>query len=143
MKLKLLMAFLLVGILATTFVSATTCSGPIVCGKVYLQGTDPLQIVSGASVSVDCNDNVLAATTSNEGQYCVCYASDECSADDTVEVTATKGSSSGSNTGVVENGWCGLDIAIVDVFIPEFSAIAAGVALIGSGIGFLALRRKK
>lgn len=40
-------------------------------------------------------------------------------------------------TGTCNNGQCS------EPQIPEFSAISAGIALIGAGIGFLALRRKR
>lgn len=142
-KIGLLIVFLLAGVLAATFASAEPCYGTMVCGKVYWEGTDPLQPVASADVSVDCNGNVLTATTSSGGQYCVCYDLYECDAGDTATATATKEDASGNNSGVVEGTGCGINIGIVNILIPEFSAAAAGVALIGAGLGFIFLRRKK
>ncbi|MFH1249057.1 MAG: hypothetical protein V1660_02805 [archaeon] len=138
---KLFVAFLLAGIFAMSFAAATPCAA-LVCGTVYWQ--NPVSPVALADVDVTCNGNMLSTTASVNGDYCVCFTSG-CTTGDAVSVTATDEASdaSGTETGTVDLFGCSLNISIVDVFIPEFSAIAAGVALIGSGVGFAMLRRRK
>ncbi len=133
------------------FVSAKTA----IVGTIY--NKDTLETVDDADVTVDCHHihkgtlyiNTEETTSADDGTYSVEYASEKgkkgCNGDDLVEVTATKDGMSGSNSGYVKDNYLGSwDVGIVDVFlIPEFNGLTAGVALIGAGLGFILLRRKR
>ncbi|MFH1249056.1 MAG: hypothetical protein V1660_02800 [archaeon] len=139
---KLFVAFLLAGIFAMGFAAAVDPCAALVCGTVFWE--NPVTTVANADVDVTCNANLLSTTADVNGEYCVCYETG-CTTGDTVTVTATDipSGASGTETGLVDLLGCTLNVAIIDVFIPEFSAIAAGIALIGSGVGFAMLRRRK
>ena len=89
--------------------------------------------VSGATVEIEClNNSNTATTTSDEnGDY---YATLACPIGELIEVTATMGTESGANTGVVQDiGTIGTEVDVglanIDVTIPEFP-IAALPALL-------------
>jgi hypothetical protein len=71
----------------------------LVTGKVY--NSDYSGIVSGASVSVTCNDNTNVTDSINDGSYAVVFDSGICTNLSSVTVSATEGSRSGSGTGEV------------------------------------------
>ena len=110
-----------------------------VTGTVYDQAHNN---VSGATVTVICN-NVTESTTSNiDGDYYVTFAPGICYFNDPVTVNAVKGSASGSNEGNMCSGEdCEIPVALVDVTVPEFGVIAGAVALIGA-LGIFVYKRK-
>ncbi len=131
-------------------VGVSADSETIVAGKIYETDDMTGPVVSGADVTVDCyhdgdsSPNTEETTSADNGAYGVGFDEDECDDEDEVIVTATKDGMSGSKSGNVTGDFIGdLNVAIINVSIPEFSAIAASIALIGSGIGFLVLRKKR
>lgn len=125
--------------------SAVSTQVGIVQGLVSKPDNSP---ADGASVSVVCNSNTQTDTTDSSGFYFVQYPDGDCVAGDTATVTATLGSLSGTNTGVmVTNGYnpyLVLDVAIVHVpLIPEFGLITGAAALTASAGSFLFLKRRK
>ena len=137
-KLMLLMA--IVAVLTVTSVSAIIPT--YVTGNVYW--SDGVTPVEGASVEVNCNGFLRNDVTDAGGNYDVEYSAIECSSGDAVSVTATKDDAEGTNDGDVmcHSQECPFDIAIVDVQIPEFGVVAAGLALVGAIAGFAVLRRR-
>lgn len=122
---------------ASTSVGATPATS-VVTGVI----TDNSVAVSGASVSVLCNGNTETDTTNAQGAYLVMYPSADCVFGSTVKVTATKGGHSGVATGTVQGITTKLNLAIVNVSIPEYGLIGAGLAG-GLGIGLLAYSRRR
>jgi|GEM_PF-6194860 len=112
----------------------------IVTGTVTYNGT----AVDSASVEVICN-NVSATTTTNLfGDYYVTFTSDNCRFGDLVDVSASKDSLNGHNTGSMCNGEeCEIPVGLVDVDVqvPEFGVIGATFVLL-AGIGIVFYRRK-
>jgi len=125
-----------------------TAPQTIVTGKVYIEGTTTP--VKGADVTVTCHhggqDIVKSSDpTSEHGYYAVFFDQEtECDHGDTVDVYAEKeGVGSGSRSGTVDDDVLGdFDIAVICVSIPEFSAVAAGIALVGAIAGFIFLRKR-
>jgi hypothetical protein len=104
--------------------------------------------VNEANIEVTCHHLEQTFTqetqTGQNGRYSVLYPTRECDAGDTVEVTAEKKGISATGSAVVNPNKIGmLNLAMINFNVPEFGWIAATVALLGSGIGFLVLRRKQ
>ena len=108
--------------------------------------------VAGADVEVICHhgsDDYTALTTSGiGGKYSVAFQCFECSYNDLVTVNAWKDTLEGTEDGEVDmqhNLPCGvtLNVGIVDVelAIPEFGVVAAGIAVVGA-LGIFLYRRK-
>lgn len=116
----------------------------LVAGVVTGPDGNPL---SGASVGVDCNSHHLSTSSSSSGTYSVQFDNGFCTLGQTVTVTATKGSLTGSNSGPMQNGGdvgqVHLDVAIVNVpTVPEFGLITGVITLIASGASYLFLKKK-
>lgn len=139
-------SFLTFAFLALVFVfsgsTVTAASNTYIAGKVTTQGNDP---VSDASIVAVCHhsdgDHATPSpdiTTQADGTYTVTFPDTQCSPADIVTVTATKGTKSGTNSGIVNHfglgGGITLDIAIVNVVVPvpEFGLITSAVAMIAS-----------
>ena len=118
-------------------------SSPVfVVGKVTHDGTP----VPGAQVSISCGiEPEAVVSTDSNGRYAKDYTgSDGCKEGSPVSVSAYVESTGadGSNTGEILDYYDVVEIAIVDVHVPEFGTIAAGVALFGAGAAYV-LRRKR
>lgn len=98
--------------------------------------------VAGASVTVLCNGNTETDTTDAQGSYLVTYPSGQCPFGSTVKVTAVKGGASGVASGTVTGVTTKLNLAIVNVSIPEYGTIGAILAA-GTGIGFISYMRRR
>ncbi len=147
MRKTLIAAFFMFLVLGMASVSATPLPSPpssLVAGVVYDMDNQP---VPGAEVTVTCNDIVKETVTLSDGSYAVKYFNfynqneQYCVVGDTAYVLAEKDEASGSNSGSVNN-FIVVKMAVVNVQIPEFSEITAGIALLGAGAVFLILRRK-
>jgi len=104
--------------------------------------TENQMAVAGASVTVLCNGHTLTDTTDAMGSYLVTYPSADCPFGSTVKVTAQKDGKSGVSSGTVQGITTKLNLAIVNVSIPEWGLI--GGALAGSvGIGMIAYARRR
>ena len=130
----------LVALPAATFAVPVTEGGITdVAGTVTSNGSP----VSGASVSVNCNGNILTSGTTAAGGYIVQFPASECPDGSTAHVTASKGGGSGSKSGTVNGLTADINLAIINVSIPEFGVIAGvSAAILGSG-AFLAMRRRQ
>jgi hypothetical protein len=136
-KMKKILGMILGLFLFVAMVSASSLT--VISGTVFDGDGNP---VADASISVECNGNYKYATTDGNGDYKVVFPQSKCADGDSVTITAEKdGLGSNTNEGTVEGGECIVDTAIIDVTIPEFTVIAAGLALVGAVAGFAVMRR--
>jgi len=98
--------------------------------------------VAGASVTVLCNGKTEMDTTDAFGSYLVHFASADCPFGTTVKVTATKDGKSGVMSGTVQGITTKLNLAIVNVSIPEYGLIGTLLAG-GAGVGLIAYMRRR
>jgi hypothetical protein len=104
--------------------------------------TESSVAVANASVAVLCNGHTETDTTDAYGSYRVLFASSDCPFGSTVKVTAQKSGKSGVASGTVQGITTKLNLAIVNVSIPEYGLI--GAALAGSaGVGMIAYTRRR
>jgi hypothetical protein len=162
MNKKILFSLMLVMVLSLTLVSAcsyhdhNTCQvdkNTIVEGKItFDNGT----AIGKASVTVVCAHGKKTYTETTKtvnsgllkGTYIVTFPQTHCKATDTVTVTASKGSVTGTKTGTVKDfikeKCLDLDIALVNVVIPtvpEFGLIA-GLTTVLSALGLFFIVRR-
>jgi len=118
--------------LGTTFVT----------GKVTDSGNNP---VIGTPVNVTCVNEKGNDVTDSSGTYMILLNDPSCAPGSTAYATAT--AYGVSNHGLVCNGpgsniKCdGIDLALVNIQVPEFGVIAGAVALVGA-LGIFIYRRK-
>jgi len=137
---------LLTGLLVATFatVSMASASASAAPPQTSITGvvTENQTAVMGASVTVVCNGHTETDTTNAQGAYLVNYPSADCPFGETVKVTATKDGKSGVKSGTVRGVTTKLNLAIVDVEIPEYGVIGAFAAG-GTGIGMVYYMRRR
>jgi len=71
-----------------------------IVGKTY--NSDFSSLIDGVELIVTCGTNVLTTTSLDDGTYAVGFEVEECNGEDAVSISATKGSLTGSNTGVLQ-----------------------------------------
>ncbi|HSX01981.1 MAG TPA: hypothetical protein VLI05_01560 [Candidatus Saccharimonadia bacterium] len=98
--------------------------------------------VANASVRVTCNGHTQTDATDTHGSYLVVFPVSQCMFGDTVIVSARKGSMSGVTSGTVRGITTRLNLAIVNVSIPEYGLLGA-LAAGGAGIGLIAYKRRR
>lgn len=98
--------------------------------------------VAGATVTVTCMGFQRTDITDAAGSYLVTFATVECPFGSTVKVVAKKAGMSGSNSGTVTGITTKLNIAIVNVSIPEYGWLG-GILAAGAGVGAIALTRRR
>lgn len=141
MKQKIVLALLAVVVASTGLVSATASATPPqsdVTGVI----TENQVAVAGATVTVLCNGHTEVDTTDAAGSYLVTYPSQDCPFGTTVKVTAEKGDKSGIASGTVQGITTKLNLAIVNVSIPEYGLIG-GILAAAAGIGMIAYARRR
>ena len=116
----------------------------IVAGTIFNE--DYTETMEEANVIVSCvHDNVTSVETTLsalDGVYGVEFYVAECDDGDTVSVYAEKGEMSGTETGIVHDFDLTVNLAIINVTIPEFGLLIGAFTLVaGAGIFFL-VRRK-
>lgn len=134
-----------IGIVAAAFV-VLGFSGPALAAPAESDVTGVVTenqvAVSGATVTVLCNGKTEVDTTDNFGSYLVHFVSADCPFGSTVKVTATKDNKSGVSSGTVQGITTKLNLAIVNVSIPEYGLIGTLLAG-GVGIGLIAYMRRQ
>jgi hypothetical protein len=135
---------LLVGIGLFAFATPTSALVPtgmtIVAGKV----THNNQAVSGANITVVCNTHSQNTTTNSNGDYGVTYDPADCPDGKVATVVASKNGMGGTNSGTVgATGAINLNIAIVNVSIPEFGVITGFAGMAAAGGLFIYTRRRQ
>lgn len=141
MKQKLILGLLAVVVASTGLVSGIANATPPqsdVTGVI----TENQVAVAGATVTVLCNGHTEVDTTDAHGAYLVTYPSADCPFGTTVKVTAKKGTKSGVASGTVQGITTKLNLAIVNVSIPEYGLIG-GVLAGTAGIGMIAYMRRR
>lgn len=124
---------------ATT--SPVTPSVTEVTGEVTYNGAP----VEEANVSVVCNGNTLTdqVVPGDEGAYRVDFNKADCPAGTEVVVTAVSGSMSGTSTGTAGKFTSKLNVAVVNVSVPEMGTVAAIGAMGAVGGAFFIARRRQ
>jgi hypothetical protein len=137
---------LVLGVLVAVFVSTGVASGSAsaTAPQTDITGviTESHVAVAGAHVTVLCNGNSQMDTTDAFGSYLTVFPSGDCPFGVTVKVTAVKNGKSGVATGTVQGITTKLNLAIVNVSIPEYGLIGALTAG-GAGIGMIAYSRRR
>lgn len=138
---------ILLGLLAAVLISTGLSSGSVSAATPALTEitgvvTENSVAASGANVTVLCNGNTRTDTTDTYGSYRVSYPSADCPFGVTVKVTAEKDGKSGVRTGTVMGITTKLNLAIVNVPIPEYGLVGA-LAAGGMGIGLVAYTRRR
>ncbi len=123
-----------------------------VTGIIYSEDGSEL---GGANVTVTCNDGlntIVRATVSSKestskGVYFVPFGGDTCPDGSVIHAEASNGDSTGSAEGEMDDSGITdlsfkVNFATVDVFIPEFGTIAAGIAVLGSLCGVFLIRKR-
>jgi len=99
--------------------------------------------VAGAMVTVQCNGKTeIDAMTDAFGSYLVHFTTADCPFGSTVKVTAKKGGKSGVSSGTVQGITTKLNLAIVNVSIPEYGLVGTLMAG-GAGVGLIAYMRRR
>lgn len=98
--------------------------------------------VASAVVTVTCGTTVKVDSTDANGSYLVTFTTADCPFGSTVKVVAKKGGYSGSASGTVHGVTTKLNIAIVNVSIPEYGWIG-GILAAGTGVGAIAFTRRR
>lgn len=117
-------------------------------GFVYCKDPGQGNHIENAAVNVTCYHNstiTKQSTLSGDGgHYDSFFDVFYCLYEDNVLVEASKDGNSGSNTGTMGQNNVNINVDVCeDEDIPEFSAITAGIALVGAFAGFAALRKRK
>jgi len=145
----MIMKKMIVGILGLFLVSLFSVG---VFGYTIVSGivteADGVTPVFEADVEVNCDGHIKDEDTTQQGIYFVRYLEDKCDAGDRVNVTVvSKTGAVGRNFGYVEDKdespSATVNIAVVNVSIPEFSTIAGTLALGGASLGYISIRKKR
>jgi hypothetical protein len=144
MKRTLLKSCLAVA-LVTLSIGATAAAAPVetppqtdITGVISKDGAT----VAGAEVTIVCKGLTVTDTTDAHGSYLGVYELADCPIGSNVEVTAMKGGYSGNKIGTVNGVTTKLNIAIINVSIPEYGLIGA-IAAGGVGTGALLMSRRR
>jgi hypothetical protein len=137
---------LILGLFIAAFVSVGvgTASAAPVPAQTDVTGviTKNQIAVVGATVTVMCNGNTLTDTSNAQGSYLAVFTTIQCPFGSTVKVTAQKGGNSGVASGTIQGITTKLNLAIVNVAIPEYGLIGALTAG-GTGFGIIAFTRRR
>lgn len=110
-----------------------------VSGVIYYNG---VHVGKGVKVTVKCKGNKLTTKTNKSGSYLVQFRKQQCPKGSTVTVTATYKGVTASNTGKVTKETNKLNVAIVNVSLPEMGLVTGiGAALLGGGAFYLIRRQ--
>jgi hypothetical protein len=133
---------LLAIVVASTGLVTTTVGAEPPATEVTGVITENQVAVDGASVTAKCNGNTQTDTTDAYGSYRVLYAAADCPFGSTVKVTAQKGGKSGVASGTVQGITTKLNLAIVNVSIPEYGLIGGALAAV-AGMGAIVYTRRR
>lgn len=130
-------------VLSTLLLVTPSALAATVTGNVTKNGAND----EGATVVVTCsyanNSYQRTTQTSSTGHYYTHFR--HCPDGTTVNVQATDGQSSGSNTGVMgssSRSHTVIDVPISNVSVPEFGLITATLAIAGTSLAVYTLRRR-
>lgn len=138
---KILTGLFVAGVISTSVTGVANAVNPAI-SEVTGVVTESHTPVAGADVAVTCNGKTETDTTDNWGSYRVAFAKADCDFGNTVKVVATKDGKSGVASGTMQGITTKLNLAIVNVSVPEFGTIGlitAGAA----GLGLMAFMRRR
>lgn len=119
---------------------AITLAQTEVTGEVTENGNG----VSGADVTVTCNGKQQKDQTDADGAYRVDFKATDCPAGTTISVSATTSDGkSGTSTGTAGKITTKLNVAVVNVSVPEIGMIAGVAAMAVAGGAILYTRRRQ
>src|SRR5882724_3507151 len=121
MKKKITMILAALSLLVTFAVPSIASAAPTTGAKTDVGGVimNNGKPVKGAHVTVVCNNYSRTTKTNSAGQYSVTFGKGQCPVGDTVTVVASKGGKGGVSTGKVTTSTVKLNVAIVNVALPE------------------------
>jgi hypothetical protein len=134
-----------VGLLVAAFVAVGVSAGVNAApAETDVTGvvTENFVAVAGAMVTVVCNGHTETDTSNAQGSYLVHFVSADCPFGSTVKVTAVKAGKSGVSSGTVTGITTKLNLAIVNVSIPEYGLIGTLMAG-GAGLGLMTYMRRR
>ena len=105
--------------------------------------TENSNIVVGANVSVVCNSNTQTDVSDGDGTYLVSFLAADCPLGSTITVSAVKDSMSGTSTGTANKFTTKLNVAVIDVAVPEIGTVAAISAMAVAGGALVYSRRRQ
>lgn len=139
MKIKLLFLMLAVLLVSATTVLAGLPATTVVHGKViYPNATG---VGSGWEVTVDCGSATQYPLTDVNSEYQAEFNASDCWVGDTATASVPGDEQSAEVTDA--ETVLGSLIVQINLQVPEFTALASGIAFTGAGAGFLLLRRRK
>ncbi len=120
------------------------------CVPRYIQGTVSDSVgnpVSNSNVQIECTNKYgqtvsLSNITDSSGHYSIGTTNDVCKDGKNVYASVVIADNSASETKKMTGLGITINLNFEDYQVPEFSTITALAALIGSGAGFLVLRKK-
>ena len=137
---------IVLGLVATLLISAGGAAAGV--GATPAQ-TDVTGVITenhvateNAHVTVECNGHTKMDTSDAFGSYLAVFTKAECDFGQTVKVTAEKDGKSGVATGTVQGITTKLNLAIVNVSIPEYGLVGALMAG-GVGLGLMGYMRRR
>jgi hypothetical protein len=137
---------LILGLFVAVFVSAGVATAGVQAADPQTDVTGVITenhvAVAGANVTALCNGHTQTDTTDAWGSYLVIFTTTECPFGSTVKITAEKDGKSGVTTGTVQGITTKLNLAIVNVSIPEYGLIGTALAG-GAGLGLMAYMRRR
>ena len=127
--------------LAPAVASAATLDPPktTVSGIISNNGKP----VRGARVTVVCNGRARTARTNKNGEYLVNFNKGQCPIGSKVTVVATYKGEGGVNSSTVTAGTVKMNVAIVNVALPELGLITGFGGLAVAGGAFFVVRRRQ
>jgi len=116
----------------------------VITGTVF--GPDGTPVNSG-SVSVQCGTASLATQSRPDGTYGVTFSQNNCKVGDTAAASASTPEGSGSDSEVVQNSVVNgpivdIDIAVIDITVPEFGLVGGMITAIGAVGTYMYMKTK-
>ena len=137
---------IIMGVMLAVMAGQAFALNTVVNGMVYSGDTIATPPVDGAEVTVTCeydSQSWQLTDTTEMGYYYVEFQDPACPLGSLATVEACLGPACGGANEYVIDSNSFINILGLDIFgVPEFSAIAAGVALLGAGTVFAYLRRR-
>jgi hypothetical protein len=139
---KKLFASILVSLGMIVALPATTLAAS---AKTDITGTvtNNGHVVSGAKVTVVCGNNAKTDTSDSSGAYLVTFTVAKCPVGSVVHVTAKKGKLGGYSQKTVTATTTKLNVAVVNVALPELGWTTGAGALLVAGGAFTIVRRRQ
>ena len=130
-------------VLAVLLVPASTLASSSLTDVSGVINFNGVHVGKGVKVTVSCNGHTVTGKTDKSGTYLVQFKKSQCKTKDTITVTATVNGITATSTAKADKETCRLNVAIINVSVPEYGLIGlTGAAITGSGAFFLIRRRQ-